>query len=383
MKKLALLLPAMRMGGAEKIAINFLKDLTKYYEVTLILNKKEGELLKLVPRNVEVLEDRLLSFTEVLKRDLKRFKIGNLFKDAIYYFKVKFKRDKERNYRYLVGRTPSVNRHFDVAIGYVANVSTQIFCLADRISANKKIAWIHGETTELKDVRLYQGCYKSFDKIFAVSEVTRRHFVEKFPSCESLTSVYYNPINVNEIVERSKDCCGDEIKQDALTVVSVGRVTPEKGFDMLPTIVAILKDRGLRLQWYLVGDGSELVSIKRKTQEMGLSNDIIFTGTKENPYPYVRQCDIYVQPSYEEGYSTTICEAGILGKAVIGTTTSGGICEQVVEGESALLASPTPEDIANKIEYLAKNPQEKQRLEENIKKIDFSHTNEIYKLLNI
>ena len=325
----------------------------------------------------------MLSFTEVLKQDLKGFKIGKLFKDAIYYFNVKFKRANEKNYRYLVSRTPSVNRHYDVAIGYVANVSTQIFCLADRINADKKVAWIHGETTELKDVRLYQGCYKSFDKIFAVSEVTRRHFVEKFPSCESLTGVYYNPINVNEILERSKDCCGDEIKQDALTVVSVGRVTPEKGFDMLPTIVSILKDRGLRLQWYLVGDGSELVSIKRKAQEMGLSNDIIFTGTKENPYPYVRQCDIYVQPSYEEGYSTTICEAGILGKAVIGTTTSGGIREQVVEGESALLASPTPEDIANKIEYLAKNPQEKQRLEENIKKIDFSHTNEIYKLLNI
>lgn len=383
MKKLALLLPAMRIGGAEKIALNFLDDLVKHYDVTLILNKKEGDLLPLVPECVKVCEDRLLTFGEILKDDIKRFRLIALLKDAHYYFRVKLKHKQERNYRYLIKRTPWRFEKFDVAIAYVANVSTQIFSLSDRVNAVKKIAWIHGETTELKDVALYNSCYKKFDKIFAVSQVTRKHFIDKFSACRNIVDVYYNPINIQHILQLSQEPMSIEMNDEQVNIVSVGRVTPEKGFDMLPKIVSILHSKGYNFHWCLIGDGPELPKIKKEAKLLGVDNLISFLGAKNNPYPYIKNCDIYVQPSYEEGYSTTICEAGVLGGAIIGTTTSGGIREQVVEDESALLADPSPEGLAEKIEYLIRTPLKRNSMRERIKEKNFSNSEEIDKLLEI
>ena len=142
MKKLAFLLPAMRMGGAEKIALNFIPIFKKHFDVTVVLNKLEGELWDRLPDGIEIVEDKLLSFPEVFKNDLKHFRLIKLCRDLIYYFKVKIGKNNDRNYRYLVSRTPPLNRDFDVAIAYVANVSTQIFSALDRTNAKKKIAWI-------------------------------------------------------------------------------------------------------------------------------------------------------------------------------------------------------------------------------------------------
>lgn len=381
MKKLALLLPAMRMGGAEKIALNFLDDLTKHYDVTLVLNKIEGELLSKVQTGVTICEDRLSAFNEIFKADLKRLHIINIIKDIFYYICVKLKCRKERNYRYLIKRTPWNLGKFDIAIAYVANVSTQIFSLADRVQADKKIAWIHGETTELQDIALYNDCYKGFDKIFTVSRVTYFHFIKKFPKCKDLVDVYYNPIKPEEILRLAEEPMQDVMSSEKVNIVSVGRITPEKGFDMLPEIVSILRKRNHRIHWWLIGDGTELNKIKEKAKTLNVEDYISFLGMKNNPYPYIKNCDIYVQPSYEEGYSTTICEAGILGKAIIGTTTSGGIREQIVEGESALLADPNPEALVEKIETLILNPAIKVLLEREAQKIDFSNRDEIDKLI--
>lgn len=380
MERLAILLPAMRMGGAEKIAINFIKELTNHFEVTVILNKKEGALLDFLPKDITVVEDPLYSFQNIVRKDLKRANLFRLFQDLIYYIKVKAGIKKEKNYRYLISRTPKREEIYDIAISYVANVSTQIFCLGDRIQAKKKVAWIHGETTELKDINLYNTYYKKFDKIFAVSEATKRHFLQKFPECAPITDVYYNPINIEYILERAKQPMDIVFDKNVVNIVSVGRVTPEKGFDMIPRIVKLLKEKGYPFHWYLIGDGATLPIVTEQTMQLGLKNEISLLGAKDNPYPYMKACDIYIQPSYEEGYSTTICEAGILGRAIIGTTTSGGIREQIREGISGLLAEPTVESIAKKIEELILDSDKRVFLGENISLVDFSHEAEMDKL---
>ena len=83
-------------------------------------------------------------------------------------------------------------------------MSTQIFCLADRINADIKIAWIHGETTELKDTELFTEYYEKIDKIFCVSQVTKSNFLSRFPQCKDKVEVYYNPIYKSEILEKAK-----------------------------------------------------------------------------------------------------------------------------------------------------------------------------------
>ena len=382
MKSLALLLPAMRLGGAEKIALNFIPELMKHFKVTVILNKKEGELLDRLPEGVEVIEDKLMSFGELVKYDFKHFRLIKLFRDFVYYIKIKFKKNSDKNYRYLVSRTPQLNRRFDIAIAYVANVSTQIFSCLDRTDADKKIAWIHGETTELKDVKLYTECYAGFDKIFCVSGVSRNHFVEKFPSIADKCDVYYNPINRDEIIEKAKEAPDVQFDSEFINILSVGRISPEKGFDMVPRVAKILRDKGYPVRFYIIGDGAWAPMVREQIEKKGTEDSVFLLGTKTNPHPYMKACDIYVQPSYEEGYSTTICEAGTLGCAIVGTTTSGGIREQVEDGVSALLAEPTAESIAEKIEQLINDSVLMRTLRDNVAKIDFSNRCEIQKILN-
>lgn len=379
MKHIALLLPAMRMGGAEKICLNFLDYLIKEYKVTMILSDRDGDLLPLIPECVDIIEDRLLDFKEIVKKDIKKLSLRNLWKDFLYYLKVKTGYDSERNYRYLVSRTPPREEYYDCAICYVANVTTQIFCLADRISAGKKIAWIHGETTEIKDTALFSKYYQKFDKIYAVSEVTRSHFIERFPECKMKTDIYYNPIRRAEILEKADEDISYEFDKSLTNIVTVGRLTPEKGIDMVPEITNLLINAGHKIHWFVIGDGTCKEELWGKIVQCHLNEYITLTGNQLNPYPFIKQCDIYVQPSYEEGYSTTICEAGVLGKAIIGTTTSGGIREQIENGVSGLVSEPTPEGIANNISKLIKDRNLKQNLEKNILLRDYSNNEEFQK----
>ena len=383
MKHLALLLPAMRMGGAEKACLNFLDDLTKVYRVTLILTKKEGDLLPLVPKCVEIVEDNLWTFPQILKDDLKHARVKYLLQDFLYYLKIKMGKNSEKNYRYLVSRTPARAEYYDCAISYVANVSTQVFCLADRIQADMKIAWMHGETTEIKDTAFFSRFYRSFDGIFAVSDVTRRHFLERFPACRNITYVYYNPIRADEIVMKSKETIPVIFSKNVTNIVTVGRLSSEKGMDMIPQIVKYMVDRDLKIHWYIVGDGALRHTLEQEISRLNIKQYITMVGTQINPYPFIKQCDIYVQPSYEEGYSTTICEAGILGKAVVGTTTSGGIREQIEDNISGILAEPTPESLLEKIEMLIINKDMRRKLEVNIRMRDFSNSQEIKKLRKV
>lgn len=382
-KHIAILLPAMRMGGAEKICLNFLEFLKSDYQLTLILNKKEGELLDNVPSCVDIIEDTLLDFIDIVKKDIKELNIKYLLKDFIYYMRIKLGKNTEKNYRYLVSRTPSIEGYYDCAIGYVANVSTQIFCLGDRINANKKIAWIHGETTELKDTDLFSKYYEDFDKIFAVSKVTKEHFISRFNTCESKVDVYYNPINKDEIIYKSNAPKEFEFDNSVVNIVTVGRLSPEKGIDMIPSIVSKLISESINIHWYIVGDGSYMNELKKQIEINEIKSYITLVGNQINPYPFIRSCDIYVQPSYEEGYSTTICEAGILGKAIIGTSTSGGIREQIEDNVSGLIAEPNVDSLLEKIKKLILNDDLIKKLERNVKLKDFSNANEFNKLKNI
>lgn len=383
MKHIAILLPAMRMGGAEKICLNFLNYIAKDYRVTMILSKKEGELLSQVPAGIEIIEDRLLTFKEVVRSDFKKLNIKNLLKDFLYFLKIKIGKDSEENYLYLVSRTPGRTEHYDCAISYVANVSTQIFNLINRIDADMKIGWLHGETTELKDTKLFAMYYKKMDKLFAVSNVTRHHFIERFPECKNRVEVYYNPIRVQDVISRSTSNTPFEFSKKETNLVTVGRISPEKGIDMIPDIVEILISKGYQIHWFIVGDGPERQNVENKIKDKKLDRFITLTGNQLNPYPFISNCDLYVQPSYEEGYSTTICEAGILGKAIIGTTTSGGIREQIEDGVDGILADPNPESLAEKIEYLIINDNIKNEMERNILKKDFSNACEYTKLRKV
>lgn len=380
MKTVGIYFPAMRMGGAEKVGLEFIKDLKKYYKVTVILNKKEGALLEYLPKDIEITLDYISDFNSLVKNDLKKLKIFSLFRDLLYYINVKLNIKKEKTYSYIIKRKVNNKLKFDVAIGYVANVSTQIFALKHRIKAEKKIAWVHGETTELKDTKLFNKYYSCFDKIYCVSKVSREHFVNRFPNLENKTDVYYNRIDSETILEKAKEKKENYKKDDNIVITTVARLTHEKGCLLIPDIAKLLIKKGYYICWLIVGNGTEYEEIKNKIVDLKIQENVFLLGEQVNPYPFIKQADIYVQPSYEEGYSTTICEAGILGKVIVGTTTSGGIREQIEDGKSGLIVEPKVITLAGAIEKVIVDKILKKNIENKIITKDFSNKLEIEKI---
>lgn len=138
-KKVAILLPWMKMGGTNKVALRFIKELKTYCNVTLILSQNTGELLEEIPDGVKLLIDQMLSFRDVFKDDIRKFKILNLIKDIVYYAKIRMGKDSIDNYLYLVQRqTYITNEEFDCAISYHGQSPERLLNLIYRIHSKKK-----------------------------------------------------------------------------------------------------------------------------------------------------------------------------------------------------------------------------------------------------
>ena len=382
-KKVAILLPWLKMGGTNKIALHFMKELAQYCDVTLILSQHTGELLDQLPDNIHLIIDRMEDFQSMVKEDCKHLRLRALARDALYYSRIKLKRDSVDNYRYLVQRNDFIcDTEFDCAISYHGQSPERLLNLLYRIRAKKKIAWIHGEFNNSTDhYRRMERYYRQLDGMFFVSNPTMESCLAKMNLDRSKCTVYYNPIDKQEILEKAGLPFAPAWDPECINLLTVGRISSEKGQDMIPAITRNLLDAGHNVRWYLVGDGDARPAVEEQIREHHVADQVIMLGTQTNPYCYMKACRIYVQPSYTEGYSTTICEAGILGKAIVGTKPSGGIYDQITHGEDGLIVDATVDGLTNGILYLIENENLRKQFEKNIQKKNFEGKGEIQKFL--
>lgn len=382
-KKVAILLPWLKMGGTNKIAVNFMAELAEYCDVTLILSQNIGELLPDLPENVHLIIDEMSSFKNILKDDLKHIKVKYLLKDFLYYAKIKIGRDNIDNYKYIVERHSYIcDTQFDCAISYHGQSPERLLNLIYRTHAKKKVAWIHGEVSFSKDkCQRLQKYYQEMDRFFFVSNHTMQSFQKTIGFDKKKGTVYYNPINKKEILEKAEMPMEVVFDSGIFNILTVGRVSAEKGQDMIPEIVRRLLDQGMNICWYIIGDGDNLPKIQELIEKYKVENSVKLLGVKTNPYCYMKSCDLYVQPSYTEGYSTTICEAGMLGKAIIGTKPSGGIRNQITDGKDGMIVDATIEGLTHGIRQLIFDKTLKHQFERNILKKNFDGKGEIQKFL--
>ena len=382
-KKVAILLPWLKMGGTNKIALHFMKELSQYCDVTLILSEHTGELLSQLPENVHLVVDTMRPLKEIFKEDLRKLRIGKLMQDVVYYGRIKAKKDSVDNYRYLVQRHGYIcDTEFDCAISYHGQSPERLLNLLYRTHAKKKVAWIHGEFNNPMDhYRRMNAYYDQLDHLFFVSNHTLNSFLDKFSMDRSKCTVYYNPINKQEILNKAELPCEPEFDAEYINLLTVGRVSKEKGQDMIPAVTRKLLDAGHTVRWYVVGDGDTRVKVEELIRMHRVEDNVILLGTRTNPYPYMKSCNIYVQPSYTEGYSTTICEAGMLGKAIVGTKPSGGIYDQITDGEDGFIVDATVDGLTDGILALIENEALRRQFETEIQKRNFEGKGEIQKFL--
>ena len=382
-KKVAILLPWLRMGGTNRIALHFMKELSQYCDVTLILSEHTGELLAQLPENIHLVVDTMRPFQAIFKEDLRKLRIGKLMQDVVYYGRIKAKKDNVDNYRYLVLRHDHIcDTQFDCAISYHGQSPERLLNLLYRTHAKKKVAWIHGEFSNTADhCRRMNAYYDQLDHMFFVSNHTLNSFMDKFTMDRNKCTVYYNPIDKQEILDNAELPCEPEFDSDVVNLLTVGRVSKEKGQDMIPSVTRKLLDAGHEVRWYVVGDGDTRAKVEALIREYHVGDNVILLGTRTNPYPYMKACDIYVQPSYTEGYSTTICEAGMLGKAIVGTKPSGGIYDQITDGEDGVIVDATIDGLTRGILTLIENENLRRQFEREIEKKNFEGKGEIQKFL--
>lgn len=382
-KKVAILLPWLKMGGTNKIALHFMRELSRYCDVTLILSQHTGELLSELPENIRLVIDDMRPFRDIFREDVRRLRLGKLWRDAVYYGRIRMGKDNVDNYRYLVERHGYIcDTEFDCAISYHGQSPERLLNLLYRVHAKKKVAWIHGEFNNPQDhYRRMNAYYDRMDHLFFVSGHTLESFQRKFDISRSRCSVYYNPIDKGEIMTKAQLPCEPGLDPSFVNLVTVGRVSAEKGQNMIPAVTRRLADAGYPVRWYVIGDGDQRGKVEALCREQGVEDSVFLLGTRTNPYPFMAACDIYVQPSYTEGYSTTICEAGMLGKAIVGTVPSGGIWEQIDNGESGLIVEATADGLFEGIRTLLEDEPLRRSFGEKIKQKNFEGSGEIRKFL--
>ena len=181
-------------------------------------------------------------------------------------------------------------------------------------------------------------------------------FDSVYPECRNKTFIFHNLIDREEIYRKSELPGGFSDTYTGKRILTVGRLTAQKAYEVAVDAMKLLKDQGIKARWYVLGEGELRNKLQQKIDSLGLKEDFLLLGAKENPYPYYKQCDLYVHATRFEGKSIAIQEAQVLGCTILVSDCSGNR-EQVENGTDGILCQLSPEDISRKIAELLGNEE--------------------------
>lgn len=377
MRKILVVANRMDCGGTEVAALSIINSLLKDRDnnITLLLNKAEGVWLNRVPQSVKIVE-------YVGPRSLKEVaSTCSGFGKLKFYCRYIWRKIRSiQNYDLLLSYVDDFADEFDTALdvnGYSYFLTAYV---AKKVHAKRKATWFHDE--ELGWMFKIESYLTCFDKLYCVSKAVQIQLEKRAPEFTEKTEVLYNPIDVKTIREKAEESIDNIFQPNKVNVLTVGRIHPQKGITMIIEIAKILKMRKVPFVWFLIGDGEMLPEYKQKCNEESVSDVVIFLGQKDNPYPYMAACDIYVQPSLHEGYGLTILEARALKKLIIASDLP---CfrEQIENGINGYLCNQSADEFASCIENVIRAPKDKiKQIAERESKVDFtSEIDKLYKIL--
>ncbi len=386
MKKIAFFTTTFVAGGLEKSLLELIDLLDpNQYEITVFLPNNCGAWTHLLQEkaNVVVLEHESIKF--LIKKYLKDFDLIRLLKAVIFrtIAAILSRHNNPKEAKYYVKSMTAYPEQFDITIVYQILYEQAIASCLFRINSSKKVLWVHQDVNEMNP-DIYDW-YADFDKVFCVSKSLKTQIQTMFPKLSFKTDVFYNITNPDKIKKMADEhplelsTCKEQV-----VLVTVGRLSKIKGQDKIPQIARLLLDKGYNFVWYLIGEGYLETELKEKIEQHNLADNVVLCGRKDNPYPYIKNCDIYVQTSRTEGWCLTVSEAKILNKPIV-TTDAGVISEQIENGVNGIITkNDSAEEICNAIESLIINPKLSQSFIEALKK-DNSDGNkkEIQKLYNL
>ena len=390
-KKVLFLMPSMFIGGAERSFIGVL-DAFDYdtYEVYIFLYRHEGEFLADL-NSKAILLNEIVEYT-VFDRPIKEILFSKEFifalarllgKGRLSLYKMHSKRkvdvwtSMQYASHFICPFLPEIPGEYDLAIMFqgIPDALIQHTC------ANKKIAWIHTDYEQLcPDIKMESKLFQKLHGIVTVSEACKESMEKVYPEFLSKIKVIENILSKSCVEEQAKEQITEyDDYKDSVIICSVGRFSEAKNFDNIPFMCKCIREEGINVHWFLIGYGSDEKLIRDNIQKNRMEKYVHILGRKVNPYPYIKQCDIYVQPSRYEGKAVTIREAQILGKPVVITdfATSRSQLEHMVDG---VIVPMDNKACAKGIISVIQNKDLREKLICNCSKRDYTNKNEVFKI---
>lgn len=385
--KIAFFINFLKIGGVEKALLNLVKILPKEkFDTTVYVGIKEGELLEEIEKYAKVeeipgFEDKIVyDFKSTAKKYIKNNNYRKLIK--IFFRKLKIKLQKKET-NLLALDLEKLEEEFDIAVAYQVPISAITVYVAENVKAYKKILWAHCDmlSVDKKIIDRYEKYIDKFQKIISVSEEANKHFKELMPKQNGKCIYVDNVLDIEEIRELSKVKIDDmNSEKEEIKLLTVARLAKGKGIDLAIDTTRKLIDNGYKIKWFIVGDGEERENLENKIKENKIEKNFILLGSRKNPYPYFKNCDIYIQTSEFEGACIARIEAKILEKPIITTNTSG-VNKDFTNEKNSLIVNYDSSEIYNSIVKML-NPDLRQKFVDDIIKEGFKQNNNFLKILD-
>ncbi|MEH7388358.1 glycosyltransferase [Bacillus sp. JJ1521] len=391
-KKIIFMLINMNIGGTEKALLNMINEIPKdKYDITIFMLEKYGGFLEFIPSNVNVkyfngyqsIKDILNNPPQLMSLHLiKKGKIIKAITIMILHVITKILKNRSLFFRYTLNNYPVLEEEYDYALAYDGPMDFISYFILKKIKAKKKFQWIHFDVTKIGfNPRFASKVYSQYDKVFVVSKEARTKLIELVPNLQAKVDTFLNATSPQLIMSQAKEGLGFTDQFDGLRILTVGRLSTEKGQDIAIQVLARLIKNGYKVRWYCVGEGNARGEYEKLIKKFNLGDTFILLGSNPNPYPFMDQCDIYVQPSRHEGYCITLMEARYLNKPII-TTSFTGAKEQINHGENGLIVGSNEDEIYHSLVELINNNELRNKLSENLTKEKFERRLETDKIFD-
>lgn len=337
-------------GGAERVLIDILRNIDyERFEVDLAVICRGGALMDEVPPQVRVIE---------------------LWPGYNLAYKLAYRASKWLRCNWLFSRKvngPKLRRDYDIEISFLEGMPLKLGAL--RTTAARKATWVHADlfTHRYEAGQFFPGeelrCYNKMDVVVNVSKDCEAAFCRRFPDCTAEKRVIYNPIDRAKI-ERMAGEYDIDRNDNVMTVITVGRVTPQKKTERLLQVAQMARKAGLPVRFKWVGDGELRQQMETLRDEMNLSDTVEFVGFTKNPFPHIKAADIMMVTSDFEGFCLVICEAMCLGVPVISTRTAGPT-EIIGNDNYGVLTDLSPEALYEALRHWIDNPEGRKAVAKN------------------
>ena len=388
----------MEIGGAETALVGLLNALDPArVDVDLFLYDHRGEMMQFIPEWINLLPQipkySVLErpIVELVKRGFWGIAAGRLW--AKYISKVAYKRSGsklenngglDKMSKCTAPLLPRINQSvtYDLAISFL----TPHRIVAEKVKAKKKIAWIHTDYTRVwVDAEDELKVWQKYDYVASISGDVTNTFLQVFPSLAPKIVEIENTLSPTFVRKRAElQNVDKEIRHEGtITLLSVGRFSDAKNYDNVPDICKrLINETKLNIKWYIIGYGGDEALIRKKIKEAGMEEHVILLGKRSNPYPYIKACDIYVQPSRYEGKSVTVREAQMLCKPVV-VTNYPTAPSQIRSGIDGVIVPMDNEGCAHGLAEVICDKPLQERIIAHLKTHDYGNESEVEKIYTL